>query len=93
VPFEVMGLVLGEFVGDYTVTVVDVFAMPQHGTGVSAEAVDPVFQQIMLEVLKQTDRPELVVGWYHSHPGLGCWMSGVDQNTQQARADSNCCQK
>ena len=25
-----------------------------------------------------------IVGWFHSHPGLGVFMSGVDQNTQQA---------
>ena len=29
---EVMGLMLGEFVDDYTVRVIDVFAMPQSGT-------------------------------------------------------------
>ena len=44
VPMEVMGLMLGEFVDEYTVRVIDVFAMPQSGTGVSVEAVDPVFQ-------------------------------------------------
>jgi len=110
---EVMGLMLGEYVDDYTVRVIDVFAMPQSGTGVSVEAVDPVFQTKMLDMLKQTgrcaclpcrspawwsavtqstcrpvvtsvtDRPEMVVGWYHSHPGFGCWLSGVDINTQQ----------
>ena len=84
VPMEVMGLMLGQFVDDYTVKVVDVFAMPQSGTGVSVEAVDPVFQTKMLEMLKQTGREEMVVGWYHSHPGFGCWLSGVDINTQQA---------
>jgi len=84
VPMEVMGLMLGEFVDDYTVKVVDVFAMPQSGTGVSVEAVDPVFQTKMLDMLKQTGRPEMVVGWYHSHPGFGCWLSGVDINTQQS---------
>lgn len=84
VPMEVMGLMLGEFVDDYTVRVVDVFAMPQSGTGVSVEAVDPVFQTKMLDMLKQTGRPEMVVGWYHSHPGFGCWLSGVDINTQQS---------
>jgi 26S proteasome regulatory subunit N11 len=47
VPMEVMGLMLGEFVDDYTVRVIDVFAMPQSGTGVSVEAVDPVFQVIL----------------------------------------------
>jgi proteasome lid subunit RPN8/RPN11 len=139
VPMEVMGLMLGEFVDDYTVRVIDVFAMPQSGTGVSVEAVDPVFQTKMLDMLKQTGRyiysifihsfflleenitkiktssfpyfnlyllllwnhipppplcfslsllilfhrPEVVVGWYHSHPGFGCWLSGVDINTQQ----------
>jgi 26S proteasome regulatory subunit N11 len=55
---------LGEFVDDYTVRVVDVFAMPQSGTGVSVEAVDHVFQTNMLDMLKQTGRygpPILIV--------------------------------
>lgn len=111
-----MGLMLGNFVDDYTVNCIDVFAMPQSGTSVTVEAVDPVFQHKMLEMLKQTGRcvlynlgqaplvapqlsnvhhshtthtkqirPEMVVGWYHSHPGFGCWLSGVDVNTQQVR--------
>ena len=74
--------------------------MPQSGTGVSVEAVDYVYvscfpysvlppytkrqQQKMMEMLKQTGRPEMVVGWYHSHPGFGCWLSSVDVNTQQS---------
>ena len=66
VPMEVMGLLLGTIVDDYTVSVVDVFAMPQSGTGVSVEAVDPVFQTKMLDMLRQTGRNEVVVGWYHS---------------------------
>lgn len=53
---EVMGLMLGEFVDDFTVQVVDVFAMPQSGTGVSVEAVDDVFQKNMMDKLKQTGR-------------------------------------
>ena len=84
VPMEVMGLMLGQFVDDYTVKVVDVFAMPQSGTGVSVEAVDPVFQTKMLDMLKQTGMEEMVVGWYHSHPVFGCLLSGVDINTQQS---------
>jgi len=84
VPMEVMGLMLGDFIDEYTVQVVDVFAMPQSGTGVSVEAVDPVFQTQMLDKLRQTNRPQMVVGWYHSHPGFGCWLSGVDVNTQQS---------
>lgn len=84
VPMEVMGLMLGQFVDDYTIHCVDVFAMPQSGTSVSVEAVDPVFQTKMLDMLKQTGRPEMVVGWYHSHPGFGCWLSSTDINTQSS---------
>ncbi|KIK67978.1 hypothetical protein GYMLUDRAFT_36780 [Collybiopsis luxurians FD-317 M1] len=84
VPMEVMGLMLGEFVDEYTIQVIDVFAMPQSGTTVSVESVDHVFQTKMLDMLKQTGRPEMVVGWYHSHPGFGCWLSSVDINTQQS---------
>ena len=84
VPMEVMGLMLGQFVDDYTINCVDVFAMPQSGTSVSVEAVDPVFQTKMLDMLGQTGRGEMVVGWYHSHPGFGCWLSSTDINTQSS---------
>ncbi|KAJ7947196.1 26S proteasome non-ATPase regulatory subunit 14-like [Quillaja saponaria] len=87
VPMEVLGLMLGEFVDDYTVRVVDVFAMPQSGTGVSVEAVDHLFQTNMLDMLKQTGRAEMVVGRHHSHPGFGCWLSGVDISTQQTTSN------
>lgn len=84
VPMEVMGLMLGEFVDDFTIHVIDVFAMPQSGTGVSVEAVDDVFQTKMMDMLRQTGRDQMVVGWYHLHPGFGCWLSLVDVNTQQS---------
>lgn len=111
VPMEVMGLMLGTCIDDYTIRVVDVFAMPQSGTGVSVEAVDDVFQHEMCDMLAHTGRyafptcyrlvssvfrfrtnqpwcdyfrQEEVVGWYHSHPGFGCWLSSVDINTQSS---------
>lgn len=27
-------------------------------------------------------RQENALGWYHSHPGYGCWLSGIDVDTQ-----------
>ena len=30
----------------------------------------------------QVARLENVIGWYHSHPGYGCWLSGIDVSTQ-----------
>jgi len=70
VPMEVMGLMLGEFVDEYTVRVVNVFAMPQSGTGVSVEAVDHVFQICLICSSRREgiscicDRGFSVLSWY-----------------------------
>ncbi|VDN19343.1 unnamed protein product [Gongylonema pulchrum] len=93
VPLEVMGLILGEIVDDYTVNVVDAFAMPH--TGLPGEAIkssfrpavssavwDPDFEKKMLDLLEQTERPEVAIGWYHSHPGFGCSPSKTDTDLQ-----------
>jgi COP9 signalosome complex subunit 5 len=34
------------------------------------------------ETCEAVGRMEKVVGWYHSHPGYGCWLSGIDVSTQ-----------
>ena len=52
IPIEVMGLMLGKFINKIYIEVQDVFAMPQSGTGVSVEAIDPVFQTKMLEMFE-----------------------------------------
>jgi proteasome lid subunit RPN8/RPN11 len=83
IPIEVMGLMLGYIPNRVSIHVQDVFAMPQIGTGVSVEAIDPVFQTKMLDMYEQIGNSDVIVGWYHSHPGFGCWLSGVDINTQQ----------
>ncbi|KAM3145453.1 hypothetical protein pb186bvf_002497 [Paramecium bursaria] len=89
IPFEVMGLLIGEIIDDYTIKVVDVFSMPQTASSVSVESIDPVYQQQMVELLKVTGRMENCIGWYHSHPSYGCWLSSVDINTQQSYEQLN----
>ena len=84
IPFEVMGLMVGEIHDDYTITVFDVFSMPQKGTTISVESVDPVFQQQFMDMMKQVGRDQMCVGWYHSHPGFGPWLSGTDVETQKS---------
>ncbi|CCM01188.1 uncharacterized protein FIBRA_03236 [Fibroporia radiculosa] len=37
---------------------------------------------ISLNQHAQVGRLENAVGWYHSHPGYGCWLSGIDVDTQ-----------
>lgn len=51
-----MGVMVGDFVDEYTVEIVDVFAMPQLATTVSVEAVDPAYQLKMMEMLKVVGR-------------------------------------
>lgn len=81
VPLEVMGIMLGELTDEYTVRVVDVFSIPYTATGQSVEAVDDAFQSEFVNMMHLVGRPENLVGWYHSHPGLGCWLSGADVET------------
>jgi proteasome lid subunit RPN8/RPN11 len=38
-----------------------------------------------MDMLKRIGRNDVVVGWYHVHPGSGCWVSGVDIKSQQVR--------
>lgn len=82
IPLEVVGLMLGRFIDDYTVQVVDVFPTPQTGTGTSVESIDEAYQSSMMELLRSTGRTDNVIGWYHSHPGFGVWLSNVDINQQ-----------
>lgn len=37
---------------------------------------------IFIFLTPQVGRLENAIGWYHSHPGYGCWLSGIDVSTQ-----------
>lgn len=81
---EVMGLMQGYVTGD-TFIVTDAFGLPVEGTETRVNAQDDA-NEYMVEYLRlsreQGGREENVVGWYHSHPGYGCWLSGIDVQTQ-----------
>lgn len=80
---EVMGLLLGKVDGN-TMLVMDSFAAPVEGTEtrVNAQAQAYEYMAAYTESSKQVGRLENVIGWYHSHPGYGCWLSGIDVSTQ-----------
>jgi len=67
-----------------TFWIMDSFAMPVEATEtrVNASADGNVYMVDHVEFSEEVNRPENVVGWYHSHPGYGCWLSGIDVNTQ-----------
>ncbi|TIC45699.1 hypothetical protein E3Q08_01034 [Wallemia mellicola] len=83
VPYEVMGLMQGKLEGD-TMIIMDAFALPVQGTEtrVNASSEANEFMVNWLNVSKSVNKPENALGWYHSHPGYGCWLSGIDVTTQ-----------
>lgn len=80
---EVMGLLLGK-VDANTMIVMDSFALPVEGTEtrVNAQAQAYEYMTAYIEAAKTVGRLENAIGWYHSHPGYGCWLSGIDVSTQ-----------
>lgn len=80
---EVMGLMQGKVQGD-TMYVMDAFALPVEGTETRVNAQNEAYEYMVtyMEQAKQVGRQENVIGWYHSHPGYGCWLSGIDVGTQ-----------
>lgn len=80
---EVMGLLIGKVDGNVMI-VMDSFALPVEGTEtrVNAQAQAYEYMTAHLEAAKQVGRLENAIGWYHSHPGYGCWLSGIDVSTQ-----------
>jgi COP9 signalosome complex subunit 5 len=80
---EIMGIMLGSIQGDSFI-VTDAFRLPVEGTETRVNAQEEAneYQVNYLEKLRQAGRDEVPVGWYHSHPGYGCWLSGIDVQTQ-----------
>eukprot|EP00003_Mantamonas_plastica_P031419 TRINITY_DN816_c0_g2_i1.p1 TRINITY_DN816_c0_g2~~TRINITY_DN816_c0_g2_i1.p1 ORF type:complete len:349 (-),score=106.84 TRINITY_DN816_c0_g2_i1:11-1057(-) len=81
---EVMGLMQGKVKGD-TMIVMDAYALPVQATETRVNAAAEAYEY-MAEyntVSKEVGRLENVLGWYHSHPGYGCWLSGIDVGTQR----------
>jgi proteasome lid subunit RPN8/RPN11 len=84
------GLLLGEvFAADESVNVAAsravmisqaIPALDFASSGISLRMESGVWERARIAL-----RPlELIVGWYHSHPGLGAFFSGTDRRTQRA---------
>ncbi|GAB4822727.1 hypothetical protein N2152v2_009773 [Parachlorella kessleri] len=80
---EVMGVMQGKVLDD-TFIVMDAFALPVEGTETRVNAQAEAYEYMVdfLETNKEAGRLENIIGWYHSHPGYGCWLSGIDVGTQ-----------
>lgn len=81
---EVMGMLQGKVVGTSFV-VLDTFALPVEGTETRVNAGNQAIEYTgrYVDMAQEVGRLENLCGWYHSHPGYLCWLSGIDLNTQQ----------
>lgn len=80
---EVMGSMQGQ-VAERAFVVNDVFPLPVEGTETRVNAGDEANEFMVAYNCEgpKVARREGIVGWYHSHPGYGCWLSGIDVGTQ-----------
>ena len=85
---EVMGLMQGYVAGD-SLIVTDAFRLPVEGTETRVNAQSEA-NEYMVEFLsraREVGQMENAVGWYHSHPGYGCWLSGIDVETEHTQQE------
>lgn len=86
---EIAGYLIG-FIKEGVFYVVDAVEFPIIGSTSRIEIADQIGDKIhvytseILDSLKQVGRTQNYVGWYHSHPGFGCWLSGIDVNTHKS---------
>jgi len=83
VPHEIMGLMQGKVVGN-SIVIMDSFALPVQGTETRVNAANEANEYMVtyIQECEKVKRLENAIGWYHSHPGYGCWLSGIDVDTQ-----------
>ena len=84
-PLEIMGLMTG-YVSDRSLIITDAFRLPVEGTEtrVNAQAEADEYQvNFGIASREGGGQDENPIGWYHSHPGYGCWLSGIDVGTQK----------
>ncbi|MFX0013198.1 MAG: hypothetical protein ACFFB2_02965 [Promethearchaeota archaeon] len=82
---EVIGLLTGQIEQKDTplacLNVEDAYPIG-HGTEVNAQIQDPQSMVRVYNEIKMKTHDQLILGWYHSHPSYGVFMSQTDFETQ-----------
>ncbi|MCE7742072.1 MAG: hypothetical protein GOP50_06405 [Candidatus Heimdallarchaeota archaeon] len=80
---ESAGLLLGYVDDDgETLVITDFDTGKQQQTSTYVVMDDEALVQIATDLLKR-DKKETIVGWAHTHPSYGCFLSGTDKSTQR----------
>jgi len=78
---EVIGLLIGKMQGQ-VLEIWDAVTGEQYGKQGFVELNEEIQAEIA-EKLQKERKGLTIVGWYHSHPGLGVFLSGTDISTQK----------
>ncbi len=82
---EVIGLLTGHIESNDTplacLIIEDAFPIG-HGTNVNTQINDPQSMVRVYNEIKSHNKNQLILGWYHSHPSYGAFMSQTDYETQ-----------
>ncbi|WXG42791.1 MAG: Mov34/MPN/PAD-1 family protein [Promethearchaeati archaeon SRVP18_Atabeyarchaeia-1] len=78
---EIAGLLLGRMRGN-TLIVTDIVTGEQSGSRTHVVLDDEFLARVASEYGEQ-GKKKSIVGWYHSHPDLGCFVSSTDFETQR----------
>jgi COP9 signalosome complex subunit 5 len=86
---EVMGYLKGYYY-DQTLVITDSFALPVEANEVECQLSEDaqIYLVGQMEYERNVGRGEPAIGWYHSHPGYSCYLSGTDVNTQKLQQAS-----
>lgn len=87
---ETMGLLVGRFCqsrGRNWVLVERYVTAPNVASSVSVRFSESSFGELSSQLFSAAGSHQVVVGWLHSHPGLGCFLSHTDISTQQRYFD------
>lgn len=80
---EVLGYLFGEF-RENSIYIDDIVIPKQDATRISVKEAENDIE--IIRKIRELDSKyvkKVHVGWYHSHPGLDCFLSGVDEETQK----------
>ncbi|KYK38373.1 MAG: hypothetical protein AYK18_17375 [Theionarchaea archaeon DG-70] len=82
---EAIGLLLGRrynyFRKEY-ILIVDQIEVKSRSSHTFVEFDREAFSQIGDVMRSEGHQEDFLVGWYHSHPDFGCWLSEIDVETQ-----------
>jgi proteasome lid subunit RPN8/RPN11 len=82
---EAIGLLMGRrytYQGKEYIIVVDQIEAKSRSSHTFVELDREAYSHIGSVLRSEAHQKDFLIGWYHSHPNFGCWLSNTDIETQ-----------